>query len=116
MLIVVWILTLFTNTVMSLKINVQGKAITKLATFVSVFTIMNPVDFVKTSTAVARESGTQYARSSSGIGFYDYKEGDGAEPKMGDKISFNYKGRLAGRQGWVYGDTFPEGEEPIRMV
>ena len=43
-----------------------------------------------------------------GIEYYDYETGDGDGAKIGDKVSIRYKGRLAGRQGWVYDDTFNE--------
>jgi hypothetical protein len=40
----------------------------------------------------------EYIRSTStGIEFYDYKIGDGPAAKFGDKVAYNYKGRLAGR-------------------
>ena len=40
----------------------------------------------------------EYIRSTStGIEFYDYTIGDGPAAKFGDKVSYNYKGRLAGR-------------------
>lgn len=58
----------------------------------------------------------KYSRSSTGIEYYEYKVGDGPAAKYGDKIVWNYKGRLAGRQGWVFDDTFQEGKDPVRMV
>ena len=59
----------------------------------------------------------RYTRSvATGIDFYEYKIGDGPTVKSGDKVSLNYKGRLAGRQGWVYDDTFQEGKEPVRLT
>jgi FKBP-type peptidyl-prolyl cis-trans isomerase len=65
----------------------------------------------------APQARTEYSRSvGTGIEYYDYKVGDGAAPKVGDKVVFNYKGRLAGRQGWIYDDTFVEGADPIRVV
>ena len=40
----------------------------------------------------------EYIRSTStGIEFYDYKIGEGPAAKFGDKVAYNYKGRLAGR-------------------
>ena len=59
---------------------------------------------------------SSYSRSPSGIEYYDYRPGYGDNVKIGDKISFNYKGRLLGRQGWVFDDTFEEGKEPVRMT
>lgn len=56
-----------------------------------------------------------YLKSSTGIVFYDYKIGDGISPVQGDKITFHYKGRLAGRQGWVYDDTKLIGQ-PVRLT
>lgn len=39
----------------------------------------------------------EYIRSTStGIEFYDYKIGEGPAAKFGDKVAYNYKGRLAG--------------------
>ena len=39
----------------------------------------------------------EYRRSTStGIEYYDYIIGDGPVAKFGDKVSYNYKGRLAG--------------------
>lgn len=39
----------------------------------------------------------EYIRSvSTGIEFYDYKIGEGPPAKFGDKVAYNYKGRLAG--------------------
>ena len=39
----------------------------------------------------------EYRKSTStGIEFYDYKIGDGPAAKFGDKVAYNYKGRLAG--------------------
>jgi FKBP-type peptidyl-prolyl cis-trans isomerase len=65
----------------------------------------------------ALQARPEYSRSvGTGIEYYDYKIGDGASPKVGDKVVFNYKGRLAGRQGWIYDDTFVEGADPIRVV
>lgn len=41
----------------------------------------------------------EYIRSTStGIEYYDYKIGEGPAAKFGDKVAYNYKGRLAGRQ------------------
>ena len=41
----------------------------------------------------------EYIRSSStGIEYYDYTIGDGPAAKFGDKVLYNYKGRLAGSQ------------------
>jgi hypothetical protein len=55
-----------------------------------------------------------YQKSSSGIEYYDYKVGDGRVIKKGDRVVLDYKGRLAGRQGWLYEDTFAGGE-PVRI-
>ena len=39
----------------------------------------------------------EYVKSTStGIEYYDYKIGDGPAAKFGDKVAYNYKGRLAG--------------------
>lgn len=39
----------------------------------------------------------EYVKSTStGIEFYDYKIGEGPPAKFGDKVAYNYKGRLAG--------------------
>ena len=39
----------------------------------------------------------EYRKSkSTGIEFYDYKIGEGPAAKFGDKVAYNYKGRLAG--------------------
>ena len=71
-----------------------------------------PNDFAKTFVAFAAEDVTvlqtvsteqpkvilnEYRKSTStGIEFYDYKIGDGPAAKFGDKVAYNYKGRLAG--------------------
>jgi hypothetical protein len=67
------------------------------------------------SPIAATPSGYTKSRST-GIEFYNYKNGDGPEAKMGDRVVFNYKGRLAGRQGWIYADTFTDGTEPVRVT
>jgi hypothetical protein len=63
-------------------------------------------------------SSSQYVHSSgTGIDFYDYQTGDPGSKnyaKLGDKITLNYKGRLAGRQGWIYDDTFNT-DTPVRI-
>ena len=39
----------------------------------------------------------EYVKSTStGIEYYDYKIGEGPAAKFGDKVAYNYKGRLAG--------------------
>jgi FKBP-type peptidyl-prolyl cis-trans isomerase len=39
----------------------------------------------------------EYQKSpSTGIEYYEYKLGDGVPAKFGDKVVYNYKGRLAG--------------------
>lgn len=39
----------------------------------------------------------EYRKSkSTGIEFYDYKIGEGPAARFGDKVAYNYKGRLAG--------------------
>mmetsp|Transcript_8289 Transcript_8289/g.8445 ORF Transcript_8289/g.8445 Transcript_8289/m.8445 type:complete len:177 (+) Transcript_8289:276-806(+) len=62
------------------------------------------------------QKNTIYQKSKTGIEYYDYTIGDGKTPSMGDKISFHYKGRLAGRQGWIYDDTrVSDNGEPVRI-
>ena len=45
-------------------------------------------------------------RKSAGLKFVDIREGSGEEVKVGDKVSFHYIGRLAGRQGKPFEDTY----------
>ena len=81
---------------------------------VSTFAAFGVLTFSSEATAADRPV---YSRSpSTGIEYYDYRIGDGADVKMGDKISFNYKGRLLGRQGWIFDDTFQDDKEPVRMT
>lgn len=63
--------------------------------------------------AYANEN-AKYLKSHTGIEYYDYRVGDGPDVKNGDKVIFNYKGRLAGRQGWIYDDTYAA--EPVRII
>mmetsp|Transcript_10780 Transcript_10780/g.10408 ORF Transcript_10780/g.10408 Transcript_10780/m.10408 type:complete len:229 (+) Transcript_10780:176-862(+) len=58
----------------------------------------------------------EYVKSTTGIEYYDYTIGDGPIATFGDKVVYNYKGRLAGRQGKIFEDTFAEGVDPIRMT
>lgn len=84
----------------------------------------SPVAILRTSTTLATLllCQTSFARDDiysksiqTGIEYYDYSNGDGPSAQTGSKVSLNYKGRLAGRQGWIYDDTFESGE-PIRLV
>eukprot|EP01041_Mallomonas_annulata_P004371 gene4371-8704_t len=56
-----------------------------------------------------------YRKSTSGVEYYDYVIGDGISPAYRDKVVFHYKGRLAGRQGWIYDDT-RAADLPVRMT
>ncbi|KAJ1438777.1 hypothetical protein B484DRAFT_444386 [Ochromonadaceae sp. CCMP2298] len=67
------------------------------------------------SSAYAKSDNSLYTKSASGIEFYDYAIGEGANAKMGDKVAVNAKGFLAGRQGWLYLDTYAE-DRPCRFV
>ena len=54
---------------------------------------------VPTSVSVERPKVVlnEYVKSTStGIEYYDYKIGEGPAAKFGDKVAYNYKGRLAG--------------------
>ena len=64
--------------------------------------------------AVVRND-VQYIKSSTGLEYYDYRIGDGEEARIGDKVSINVKGYLAGRQGWLYEDTYAN-DEPVRLT
>ena len=71
-----------------------------------------PVEFVRPSISLAADAVAvpaivnidqpkvvlnEYIRSgSTGIEYYDYIIGDGPAAKFGDKVLYNYKGRLAG--------------------
>eukprot|EP00960_Hanusia_phi_P067689 766680-Hanusia_phi.AAC.9 len=48
-----------------------------------------------------------------GLKFVDVREGSGEQVKLGDRVSFHYIGRLAGRQGKPFEDTYSD--EPVRV-
>jgi FKBP-type peptidyl-prolyl cis-trans isomerase FkpA len=67
------------------------------------------------SSVHAKSDSNLYTRTASGVEFYDYAVGEGAEAKVGDKVAVHAKGFLAGRQGWLYLDTYAE-DRPCRIV
>lgn len=69
---------------------------------------------IQSVNAVVRND-VQYTKSATGVEYYDYKIGDGQEAHIGDKVSMNIKGYLAGRQGWLYENTY-ESDEPVRLT
>ena len=67
------------------------------------------------ASAMPPDDRPKYSQSpTTGIQYYEYRLGEGPDVKEGSKVSLNYKGRLAGRQGWIYDDTF--GREPVRLT
>ncbi|EKX49453.1 FKBP-type peptidyl-prolyl cis-trans isomerase [Guillardia theta CCMP2712] len=54
-----------------------------------------------------------FQTSGTGLKFVDIRAGSGEEVKVGDKVSFHYIGRLAGRQGKPFEDTYSD--EPVRV-
>jgi hypothetical protein len=76
-----------------------------------------------TSLVLSADPYPQYAKSSTGIEYYDYTLGDDCDDssekctaKMYDRVVFRYKGRLAGRQGWIFADTINDGSDPLRVT
>ena len=55
-----------------------------------------------------------FKTTSSGLKFLDIKDGSGNAADYGSKITFHYRGRLAGRQGKPFEDTYSD--EPYRVV
>jgi hypothetical protein len=55
-----------------------------------------------------------FKTSDSGLKYLDIKQGSGPEAKNGCKVTFHYIGRLAGRQGKIYEDTYAD--EPYRIT
>lgn len=51
-----------------------------------------------------------YRTSASGIEFYDAKVGEGRPVAAGDRAVIDFRGRLIGRQGWIFEDTFSTGK------
>ena len=97
----------------SSKFSTVTNQIFKIAILTSAATLGNVVPFELRPAFSANPS---YIRSpTTGIEFYDYKTGDGESVTYGSKVVFHYKGRLAGRQGWVYDDT-SQIDEPVRLT
>jgi hypothetical protein len=61
-----------------------------------------------------------YSKSPSGLEFYEYKapsESEGPAAKQGDRVLLNMRAYLAGRQGWMYLDTFnSKSGEAVRLT
>jgi hypothetical protein len=55
-----------------------------------------------------------FKTSDSGLKYLDIKEGSGPEATSGCKVTFHYIGRLAGRQGKIFEDTYSN--EPYRLT
>ena len=70
---------------------------------------------LQNANAAITRNDVQYIKSQSGLEYYDYKLGEGIEAHLGDKVSVNVKGYLAGRQGWLYENTF-DTDTPIRLI
>lgn len=64
----------------------------------------------------AKGDSSSYVKSGTGVDFYDFNIGDGADAKVGDKVTLNIKGFLAGRQGWVFLNTYDsQSDNRIRL-
>jgi FKBP-type peptidyl-prolyl cis-trans isomerase len=55
-----------------------------------------------------------FKTSDTGLKYLEIKEGSGPEATKGCKITFHYIGRLAGRQGKIFEDTYAD--EPYRIT
>ena len=55
-----------------------------------------------------------FKTSDTGLKYLEIKEGTGPEAANGCKITFHYIGRLAGRQGKIFEDTYAD--EPYRLT
>ena len=67
------------------------------------------------SKSAARESaaGPPFKKTASGLKFLDVVIGGGAEVEADSRVTFHYTGRLAGRQGKPFEDTYAD--EPVRI-
>ena len=65
--------------------------------------------------SAARESaaGPPFQKTASGLKFLDVVIGGGAEVEADSRVTFHYTGRLAGRQGKPFEDTYAD--EPVRI-
>ena len=51
-----------------------------------------------------------YRTSSSGIEYYDARVGEGRHVTAGDRAVIDFRGRLIGRQGWIFENTYSTGK------
>ena len=92
----------------------SGSPERRLFLFLAVFAAVDPVIGAVSS---ERQSGLNIPKfnvTASGLQFIDIKKGEGPEATFGSKITFHYIGRLAGRQGKPFEDTY--NDEPFRIV
>jgi len=74
--------------------------------------------------AAADRNNIAYTKSASGLEYYDYSRpsststtASSQEVKKGDRVVLNVKGYLAGRQGWLFLDTFNSKQgEAVRIT
>jgi len=57
-----------------------------------------------------------FTTSESGLRFADIRVGSGDAVEPSSRVTFHAKGRLVGKQGWVYLDTQDEDDEPFRLT
>ena len=57
-----------------------------------------------------------FTTSESGLRTADIKVGSGDAVEPTSRVTFHAKGRLVGKQGWVYMDTQKEDDEPFRLT
>ncbi|KAG5190029.1 hypothetical protein JKP88DRAFT_299968, partial [Tribonema minus] len=56
-----------------------------------------------------------YQTTDSGLSYADIKIGTGREVEVGRRVNMHFIGRLAGRQGWQFENTYENGE-PFRFT